>query len=134
MEILVADAFEELVLLLARILETKGYSVVGATSYDQALRLSMSCRPQVALLDCEMISSKGVAAFQSMEEANPGVKLILASNFHGPPYFAGMGKIAAFLVKPFRVVELLAILESLVSPRAWMVSAGQAQRGSSTRN
>jgi DNA-binding NtrC family response regulator len=125
MEILVADAFEELVQLLSRILENKGYSVVGATSCDQALRLSMSCRPQVALLDCEMISSKGAAAFQSMEEANPGVKLILMSNFHEPRYFIGMGNVAAFLVKPFRVVELLDILEHLVSPRTWMVTAGQ---------
>lgn len=118
MEILVADAFDELVLLLARILEIKGYSVVGATSCDQALRLSMSCRPQVALLDCEMIPSKGVAGFQSMEEANPGVNLILMSNFREPPYFAGMGNVAAFLMKPFRVVELLDVLERLVSPRS----------------
>lgn len=116
MQILVADTFEALVSVLDRILKANGYSVISAADGIQAVEFSKAFAPQVALLDSEMTDSTGVAAYRSVKQVNPEVKVILMMNLHRSYIPAVMENVAAILKKPFRIVKLLEILDRMKSP------------------
>lgn len=114
--ILIADPFESLVSVIARVLNDRGFSVIPATGAIQAIELTNRFLPEIALVDSEMTAWRGIPAYQLMQETHPGVTIVLMTNLHSGYSPECSENVAASINKPFRIAELLEILNRLPPP------------------
>ena len=107
--VLVADDDPDLVVLVARRLEKKGYHVVTACNGEEALKRARQYVPQLAVLDVMMPKLSGIEVMQRLraDPAMEGVRVVLisaGSQDNGPG--GGAADADDFVKKPFSAREL----------------------------
>ncbi len=102
---------------LVAALEAEGYGVVAEAEPDQALALLR--RPgtiDLAIVDVELPGQlDGIAVVQAARRDNPGLRVILTSGMP-PRDDAQLTTIGPFLLKPYRVDALLALIAHELAP------------------
>jgi response regulator NasT len=116
---------------LKEILVSAGYDVVGETGRgDEAVSLVDEHRPELAILDIKMPGLDGVAAARRITERHQ-VAVVLLTAFSQRDLIedARDAGVAAYLIKPFRRLELLPALEEVMTRcrQDWAIDAEAAQ-------
>jgi PAS domain S-box-containing protein len=113
--VLVIDDEEPVRDAVADILETAGIQVLSAANGAAGIALYREHMADITLvlLDLSMPGMNGEETFQKLHSINPDIRIILSSGYNqieATRHFTGKG-LAAFLQKPFRAADLLAIVE-----------------------
>lgn len=102
---------------LARILREQNDMDVVAEADDgqEAVKLAIEFRPDVAILDISMPNLDGVQATKAIKEACPDTAILILSAYRHDPYVLGAIKAGAsgYLLKETRVRELINAIRSL---------------------
>lgn len=101
-------------------LESRGHKIVGiASDGDEAVRKydELSGKPVIVIMDQRMPVKDGVTATQEILRINPNAKILFGSadlQIKGDALKAGAKD---FLLKPFRIEELLQAIEEIERER-----------------
>jgi two-component system chemotaxis response regulator CheY len=108
--VLIADDAAIVRSVMRRMLEDGGHAVVGeAGNGAEAVALFRECSPDVAIVDGNMPVLDGFGAAVAMREADPAVRVVIASVHDTPARVQRAAHVgAAFLRKPFDSAALLA--------------------------
>jgi len=119
--VLVVDEDEECRRLLARTLGTHGFSVLEATSGEEALELARGHGLVAAILEIPLAGVSGYEVCQQLKaEHGPDVAVIFLSGIRTESYDRVAGLLVGgddYLVKPFSPGELVTRLGKLVRRR-----------------
>jgi CheY-like chemotaxis protein len=117
--VLVADDNEVAQRLCKRVLEKAGYSVLIAADGLQAVDIALSQRPTMILMDVAMPGIDGLEAMRRIKADVPSMPVVIASAHSmssDRERFLAAGA-DDVLSKPFRLADLIAIVESLARAR-----------------
>src|SRR5881296_4778816 len=117
--LLVADDNEVAQRLCKRVLEKAGYSVLIAADGLQAVDIALSQRPTMILMDVAMPGIDGLEAMRRIKADVPSMPIVIASAHSmssDRERFLAAGA-DDVLSKPFRLADLIAIVESLARAR-----------------
>lgn len=119
-KILIADDESGLRLLVAATLGTLGYEIIEAKDGQEAWALIREHRPDLVLLDLNMPHLNGLEVCQQMKSSAelapiPVVMLTAQRQPTTQEAAAGAG-VDVFLTKPFSPLELLDVVEDILSP------------------
>lgn len=79
---ILVDDSREFLASAARLLESQGVEVVGlASSSGDALRLAETLRPDVALVDIELVVEDGIELAGELASRVPSVQVVLISSY-----------------------------------------------------
>jgi response regulator NasT len=108
-------------------LVSAGYEVVGETGRgDEAVRLAVETRPDLAILDVKMPGMSGIqAAREITRDARVAVMVLTAFSQRELIEEARDAGVAAYLVKPFRRDELLNAVDNVLAScrEEWAIDA-----------
>jgi CheY-like chemotaxis protein len=108
--VLVVDDEEGVRTSIADALTSIGYRVVSAADGAAALRLVMSERPALAILDYAMPGMNGAELARAAKAMRPEMKIVFASGFSESEVLeAIVGEDATILRKPFTIASLSAL-------------------------
>jgi diguanylate cyclase (GGDEF)-like protein len=110
--VLVCDDDRVTRLLLGRIVESAGYSVVGsAQDGEEAVRLARRYRPDVILMDVEMPRLSGIEAVERITQEQPTV-VVMLTGYSDPETVQRAVRAGAsgYLVKPVRDEQVLPVI------------------------
>lgn len=116
MIVLIVDDEEQVLTLVASLLEAEGHTAITATHGEQALRLIEADRPDVVLLDIMMPGLDGASVAQQLKESpnTADIPVIFLTGLVDPDETRARGpKIGGqyFLAKPFDAERLFRVLE-----------------------
>jgi len=133
--ILVADDEEDVQILVCRILADAGYEVESASDGAEALRKITERRPDLLILDLMMPGLDGWEVLDRLRSAGnaPPVVVLTARDDYRSFARGFQGGPAAYVCKPFRFDELVAIcqrvlLAAAASPEAIVPERRKVQR------
>jgi two-component system response regulator GlrR len=108
-QILVVDDDEDIVKLIAMRMRAAGYQVETASSAEQALALASASTYQLVITDLRMDGMDGLALFDTLHRADPGLPVIILTAHGSIPdaIEATRRGVFGFLTKPFDSKELL---------------------------
>ena len=117
-KILVVDDEEDILELVRIILESEGYTVVTATSGEEALRLVESWKPSLVILDVVLPGVSGLDVCRQLRW-NPRTHSVKVALFTalGTEVDMRLGagdKADAYVLKPFREADLLRVVNDLL--------------------
>ncbi len=117
--VLVADDNEVAQRLCKRVLEKAGYAVLIAADGLQAVDIALKHRPAMILMDVAMPGIDGLEAMKRIKTEVPGMPIVIASAHSMASdrerfLAAGANNV---LSKPFRLADLVAIVQALTSPK-----------------
>lgn len=117
--VLVADDNEVAQRLCKRVLEKAGYAVLIAGDGLQAVDMALASRPAMILMDVAMPGIDGLEAMRRIKAEIPGMPVVIASAHSMASdrerfLAAGADNV---LSKPFRLADLISIVESLVGAK-----------------
>jgi two-component system chemotaxis response regulator CheY len=114
--VFIVDDEEFIHQLYKDILEFNGFTVVG-DAYDGAQAVErfreMAKRPSIIIMDHRMPKKDGVETTMEMKRIDPSVKVIFASADSTVREKALSVGADFFLIKPFKIQELIAAIRSL---------------------
>jgi len=125
--VLIADDHPVLRSAVGRLLARAGYEVVGeAGDGEEATRLALSKRPDVALLDLTMPRVGGLQAARRIASGAPEIRVVIISGQPGtqPIAEAARAGAAAFIAKTATREQLLAIMDAVCEGRAHTATDG----------
>ena len=112
--VLVVDDEPQLLELLALTLRLRGYQVNAAASGEAALTLARAQPFDVAVLDVMMPGLNGFDTAARMRELPCPPRILFLTGLSGDESAArGLSLGAAYLTKPFRPADLLAMIQAL---------------------
>jgi DNA-binding response OmpR family regulator len=119
-KILVIDDEPDLVRFVRRALEAEGHHVIVATDGAEGLRLALTERPDLLVLDLLMPGVDGRAVLHGVLAARPDARILVLSAAADVDVRVGCLESGAvdFLAKPFAVRELQARVASRLRDRA----------------
>jgi len=117
--VLVADDNEVAQRLCKRVLEKAGYAVLIAGDGLQAVDIALKQRPAMILMDVAMPGIDGLEAMKRIKTEVPGMPIVIASAHSMASdrerfLAAGADNV---LSKPFRLADLVAIVQALTGPK-----------------
>lgn len=117
MKLLIIDDAPEMLRAFRDILEAYGFEVFEAENGQQGLVKYAEVKPDIVLMDILMPKLDGISATKKILEMDPSAKIIVISavgksGLDDECLLAGAKK---FIVKPFKIKELLRSINSLVS-------------------
>jgi len=116
--IVVADDDEQVRSLVTRVLTEAGYEVAAAADGRQALRRVRRFRPSLVVLDVDMPGLSGLEVARRIRATKviAQMPILVASAGAGQADRAAAAEAGAdaYLVKPFRLTELLALVRLLL--------------------
>src|SRR6184192_4581799 len=118
--VLVADDNEVAQRLCKRVLEKAGYSVLIAADGLQAVDIALSQRPTMILMDVAMPGIDGLEAMRRIKADVPSMPIVIASAHSmssDRERFLAAGA-DDVLSKPFRLADLIAMVESLARAKS----------------
>ena len=115
--VLVADDNDVAQRLCKRVLEKAGYPVLIAADGLQAVEVALSQHPAMVLMDVAMPGIDGIEAMRRIKAEIPSMPIVIASAHSMSSdrerfLAAGADNV---LSKPFRLADLLAMVESLAA-------------------
>jgi DNA-binding response OmpR family regulator len=117
-KILVVDDEETICNLLSRLLEREGYQVIKTTRGQDALKLILSEKPNLMVLDLNLPDMSGESIYESVRQTlqvkNLPILIMTGRNVPGLYAKCLNGGADAFLSKPFETPELLAQIRALL--------------------
>ncbi|OGR42640.1 MAG: hypothetical protein A2X35_01435 [Elusimicrobia bacterium GWA2_61_42] len=120
--VLLVDDQPEILMVMRRIAESQGYTVLGAGSYEEALaRAASAGRIDLLVTDILLTGKSGVDLADRLLERQPGLKALFISGQAADPgvYDRVAAKNRPFLPKPFTAEALLAkVRQALDAPAA----------------
>jgi len=125
--ILVADDNAAVVRWLSRTLGQRGFTVIAATSVQEALARSADTRPDAAIVDHVLPDGDGMELADQLQKAAPGIRIVMMSGFEvgDEERLFCLRHDFPRLNKPFLSEELFRILDSLdARPPARAVAKG----------
>jgi two-component system chemotaxis response regulator CheY len=118
--VLVVDGDEDARIILRRILEHHGYSVIEEVEYDAALAAARA--HQVALIVTELFIARGDAVVCLVEAlkadaelARIPVMVVTTQAFHDDERRARAAGSAGYIVKPFAAQEVILRIEEMLA-------------------
>lgn len=118
--VLVADDNEVAQRLCRRVLEKAGYNVLVAGDGLEAVDIALAQNPVVVLMDVAMPGVDGLEAMRRIKIAKPELPIVIASAHSmasDRERFLAAGA-DDVLSKPFRLAELVEVVEKLAGPKA----------------
>jgi len=116
--ILVVDDEEAIQTVTKRMLECAGFTVLKASDGRESVEIFRAHRDEIrsVLLDLTMPRMGGVEAFRKIRQIRPDMPVILTSGYDAQELEERFGKLgfAAFLKKPYRILELIEKLRSVM--------------------
>ncbi|MBN1579121.1 MAG: response regulator [Anaerolineae bacterium] len=114
--ILIVDDDKKLTNLFEVFMCKNGYDVRVANSGSEGLRLARECDPMLVILDVMMPKMDGWTVCERLREFSDVPVIILTARGTEQDMMAGVERGADdYIVKPFRVKELLGRIESLLA-------------------
>jgi CheY-like chemotaxis protein len=116
--VLVVDDEYGVAEVLEAVLQDEGYRVITAINGRQGLDRAIETPPDLIMLDLMMPIMGGAATLQALQ-AHPTlnrVPVVLMSSLDDAAVRETCSGYRAFLRKPFRMAEMLALLEEIVPP------------------
>jgi DNA-binding response OmpR family regulator len=116
--ILIADDDRKITAALTARLTSCGYEVLTAANGFDALKLIVTNKPALVLMDIWMPTGLGFSVAQRMKDygLNTPVIFLTASRMHGLRTAAREVGAAGFLEKPYDPAQLLQTIERTLSP------------------
>jgi CheY-like chemotaxis protein len=118
--VLVADDNDVAQRLCKRVLEKAGYTVLIAVDGLQAVDVAMKQHPSMILMDVAMPGIDGLEAMRRIKAATPSMPIVIASAHSmasDRERFLAAGA-DDVLSKPFRLADLIAIVQKLATTAA----------------
>lgn len=117
--ILIVDDDAAIREVVAEVLEEEGYAVVTAASGEEALRVLDAVRPALVVLDMRMPVMNGweFAEELSAREDNRVPVLVMTAAVDAAQRAAEIGA-AGTLSKPFDLIDLIDLVETLIAQKA----------------
>lgn len=114
--VLIVDDEKDFTVMLAPILNMRGYQAVEANSGPEALQILSKDHVDVMTLDLSMPGMDGVEVIERVKEKYPSVKIIVISGF-GREYDRETieKKVDAVMEKPMNLAALLDKIKELTS-------------------
>jgi two-component system, chemotaxis family, chemotaxis protein CheY len=116
--ILIAEDCVVMIRLLSRLLQSKGYSVVGiAENGIEAIRLFMETNPQIVIMDINMPSMNGLDATRAICKIKPDAKVVIVSMETSRNMILKAMKCGAvnYIAKPIKAAHLFNIIDLLAN-------------------
>ncbi len=118
MKILIIDDAPEMLRAFRDILEAHGYEVHVAENGQDGVARYAEVKPDIVLMDILMPKLDGISATRKILESDPSAKIIVISavgksGLDSECLRAGAKK---FIVKPFKIKELISCISSLGPP------------------
>ena len=116
--VLIVDDEENLLVLLERLFEKKGFQVKTTNNGDQALKLIDQDVFDLAVLDLKMFPVDGVMLLRELKKRSPSTSVIMIAAYPTSDARTECMKngAAAFLAKPFDLNYLQDLAQRLVHP------------------
>lgn len=118
--LLLVDDEKPVLDIAAGMLERLGYEVISAESGREALGIFSRERHRLdaVILDLSMPGMSGLEVFERMREADPGVRVLLASGFIEESVLNRVLSqgVADFIQKPYTIVQLSVKIKSVMRP------------------
>jgi CheY-like chemotaxis protein len=109
--ILVVEDEEDVRFFLETILQNRGYHVLCAADFDQALNLFKKHQGEIHLVfsDIGLPKVDGIALCEKLRKLKPGISLVLASGYPMKEFKTRINKLGAqaFLSKPYNTHDIL---------------------------
>jgi DNA-binding response OmpR family regulator len=119
LRVLIADDDRDAVLMLSTLLQDEGHQVLEVYRGDAVLQLARRYKPEVVLLDIGMPGLTGFEIARLLrDELRADCPVLIATTAWAQQSARELGRLVGFnhyLVKPFPMEELLALLEPLAS-------------------
>lgn len=112
--VLICDDTMFMRMVIRRILETNGYSVVGeAESGPDAVSKFATLKPEIVTMDVVMPDHSGIEALRRIRALNPRACVIMCSALGQDQLLheAQAAGAAGFVIKPFQAHDLIAAVE-----------------------
>jgi CheY-like chemotaxis protein len=118
--ILIADDDRKITAALTARLTSSGYEVLTAANGFDALKLIVTSKPALVLMDIWMPTGLGFSVAERMKAYGLSTPVIFltASRMHGLRAAARQVGAAGFLEKPYDPAQLLQTIEQTLSPSA----------------
>lgn len=115
MRILVVDDAPFILRVLRDSLEARGFEVHEAQSGEEALSAYKDIRPDVVLMDILMPGMNGISVTREIMKIDPSANIIVITAIGKPGLEKDCMDAGAkgFLLKPFRMRDLLDLIDSL---------------------
>ena len=129
--ILIVDDEPENIELLNRRLTRRGFTVVGATSAEEGLRVALSARPDLILMDIKMPNLDGFGFLAELPKRFPGARVpvvvLTAKDLTADDHARLNGRVARILEKgDLTQFEPIADLVRTLTPKATAETGGTA--------
>jgi two-component system, OmpR family, KDP operon response regulator KdpE len=122
--LLVVEDEPEMRQILQSLLSDHGYSVVEATTGEQAIALALRIKPSLVLLDLGLPDINGVRVAQHIRECSRIPILVISARSAEKDIVEALDRGANdYVTKPFRERELFARVRSLLRTFAWIDDA-----------
>jgi len=115
MKLLIVDDAPYVLKALSDSLSAHGHEVYGAVNGEEALKKFTDVNPDIVLMDVLMPKLDGVSATRRLIERDPKARIIVvtAVGKHGLEKECIDAGASGFIMKPFKIKDLLKIINSL---------------------
>ena len=114
-KIMLAAEDEAVRKMVARVLESVGYTVTQVSSSRQAVEVLVQCQPDLAILDLPTPDREGWAAMESVARLQPGTPVVALTTWSNQQDQARRVGVAALFEKPLDPFSLLASIRELLT-------------------
>ncbi len=115
--ILLAEDHESIREMARQTLVSLGYRVLAAADGEEALRLSESVRPAMAILDVIMPKMGGPAAAGQLVKRYPGVRVVFTSGYSSESEMVPEGTTGRYLQKPYSPTTLARLVRDILDEK-----------------
>ena len=128
--LVVDDKPESLEFITEYLLRPSGYVPLVATNGQEGLRMALAERPDLMILDFKMPEMSGLEVLRALRENQADIPVILMTAYGSEEDIVTAFRLGAkdYLSKPFRIEEMLAAIERLLSERRQQEEWARLQR------